>query len=340
MSERTPTDPRRSDAPFAVVRGRGPVPAALQGAVAALGNFDGLHRGHRTVLAAARDLAAGMSRPAVLLTFEPHPRAFFRPQDALFRLTPEPVKLATAAALGLDGAVVLPFDATLAATTAEEFVRDILGRDLHLGGVAAGHDFHFGKGRAGTPGELARLAASCGLASRIVEPLLDGAEPVSSSAIRAALAEGDVARAGMLIGSRWIVRSTVQHGDKRGRTLGFPTANLKLEPGCSLRHGIYAVRAALDDGRVVDGVASFGRRPTFDDGAPLLEVFLFDFAGDLYGRVVDVEFVAWIRGEEKFDSVDALVARMAVDSATAREALGRAAAGEGAPSLLPLPRVG
>ncbi len=321
--------------PFAVLRGRGPVPPAIAGAVAALGNFDGLHRGHRTVLEAARGLAGRLGRPAVLLTFEPHPRMFFRPQEPMFRLTPEPVKLAMAQRLGLDGAVVLPFDAAMAATTADRFIAGLLVGELGLSGVAAGHDFHFGRGREGTPGHLAQQASNAGLAVEIVPPLREGSEPVSSSAIRARLEDGDVEAAAHLIGSRWIVRSTVQHGDKRGRTLGFPTANLKLDAGCRLRHGIYAVRAALD-GRVVDGVASFGRRPTFDDGAPLLEVFLFDFSDDLYGRSLDVEFVAWIRGEEKFASIDDLVRQMDRDSADARAALARGPLVP-APSLLPLP---
>ncbi len=320
--------------PFAVLRGRGPVPAAIAGAVAALGNFDGLHRGHRTVIEAARGLARRLGRPAALLTFEPHPRMFFRPQETMFRLTPEPVKLAMAQRLGLDGVIVLPFDAAMAATSAEHFIDGLLVAELGLSGVAAGHDFHFGRGREGTPGHLAQQASNAGLAVEIVPPLRDGEEPVSSSAIRARLEEGDVEAAARLIGSRWIVRSTVQHGDKRGRTLGFPTANLKLDAGCRLRHGIYAVRAALD-GRLVDGVASFGRRPTFDDGAPLLEVFLLDFSGDLYGRSLDVEFVAWIRGEEKFASVDDLVRQMDRDSAAARAALMRGP-GVPAPSLLPL----
>ncbi len=321
--------------PFAVLRGRGPVPQELAGAVAALGNFDGLHRGHRTVLDAARGLGRRLGRPAVLLTFEPHPRAYFRPQEQMFRLTPEPLKLAIAQRLGLAGAIVLPFDAAMAGTTAEAFIADLLVGNLGLSGVTAGHDFHFGRGREGTPGHLAQQASNAGLAVEIVPPLREGDEPVSSSAIRARLGEGDVEAAARLIGSRWVVRSTVQHGEKRGRTLGFPTANLKLEAGCGLRHGIYAVRVAL--GQVLlDGVASFGRRPTFDDGAPLLEVFLFDYSGDLYGRRLDVEFVAWLRGEEKFTSVDDLVRQMQTDSAAARAALARGP-DIPAPSLLPFP---
>lgn len=321
---------------FIVFRGEGALPPSLRGAVAAIGNFDGLHRGHQAVLSAARRLAAAEGRPCVLLTFDPHPRAFFRPDLPLFRLTPGPLKLAVADRLGLDGAIVLPFDGTLAATSAGDFVGRLAG-DLALAGVVVGHDFHFGRGREGSPAFIAETGTTVGLAVSVVEPLVEGTDPVSSSAIRNALREGDVVTAARLLGYRWIVRSTVQHGEKRGRDLGYPTANLALEPDCGLRHGIYAVRAAID-GRLLDGVASFGRRPTFDNGAPLLEVFFFDFSGDLYGRAADVEFVSWIRGEEKFDDLAALVARMDRDSLEARAALAAAAAGEGAPSLLPLRR--
>jgi riboflavin kinase/FMN adenylyltransferase len=174
-----------------------------------------------------------------------------------------------------------------------------------------------------------------GLGVEIVPPLLRGGAAVSSSAIRERLSEGDVENAAALLGYRWIVRATVGHGDKRGRTLGYPTANLRLPAGCALRHGIYAVRIGID-GIAHDAIASYGRRPTFDDGAPLLEVFVFDFAGDLYGKTVDVEFASWIRGEEKFESAQALVEQMDRDSIAARKALARPA-DVPAPSMLPLP---
>jgi riboflavin kinase/FMN adenylyltransferase len=321
---------------FPVYRGSGALPAELRGAVAAIGNFDGLHRGHQAVLAEAVRLAERVGTRAVLLTFDPHPRLFFRPETALFRLTPGDLKLAVAARLGLGGAIVLPFDRELAATSAADFVTRRLAGDLALAGVVVGHDFHFGRGREGSPAFIAEAGRAAGLAVEIVRPLTEGGEPVSSSAVRSLLREGHVGLAASLLGYRWIVRSVVQHGEKRGRELGYPTANLRLEPDCELEHGIYAVRIAVD-GVVHGGVASFGRRPTFDNGAPLLEVYLFDFAGDLYGRRADVEFVSWIRGEEKFASIEALVARMAIDEAQARAAIARAGAGEGMPSLLPLP---
>jgi riboflavin kinase/FMN adenylyltransferase len=324
--------------PFLAVSGESPLPASLEGAVAAIGNFDGLHLGHRAVIERAEAIARPAERPAVLLTFEPHPRAFFRPQDPVFRLTPLPLKLALARGFGLDGAVVMDFGAGLAGTGAEAFVRDILVDRLRLSGVAVGHDFHFGRGREGSPGFIAERGSALGLEVSVVPPLQVAGSAVSSSAVRAALEEGDVERAARLLGYRWIARAEVVHGDKRGRTLGYPTANMRLDPACALRHGIYAVRAALD-GVVHDAVASFGRRPTFDDGAPLLEVFLFEFSGDLYGRTLDIEFCARIRGEERFDSIDALIARMDQDSREARAAVARGSTVP-APSMLPLPSVG
>jgi riboflavin kinase/FMN adenylyltransferase len=311
---------------FTVYRGEGGLPAALRGAVAAIGNFDGLHRGHQAVLAAARELAGRLHRPCVILTFDPHPRLFFRPDTALFRLTPGDLKLAVAQALGLDGALVLPFTAELAATSAADFVRYLV-RTLALGAVVVGHDFHFGRGREGSPAFIAEKGAEAGLVVEIVTPLLAGGEPVSSSAVRERLRAGDVAAAANLLGYRWIVRSVVQHGEKRGRELGYPTANMRLDKDCGLKHGIYAVRVGRgkETGKTrIDGVASFGRRPTFDNGAPLLEIFLFDFNGDLYGESLDVAFIGFIREELKFDSMDALIRQMDDDSARARAMLAAA----------------
>jgi riboflavin kinase / FMN adenylyltransferase len=306
--------------PFLVCRDSDPVPTALQGAVVAIGNFDGVHRGHQALLAAVRDAAGRQRRPCAVLTFEPHPRAFFNPDAPLFRLTPEPVKLALLERFGLDGAFVRRFDGDLASMSAEEFVTGLLVGELRISGLAVGHDFHFGRGREGTPARLEELCRANGLGCTVMAAISEGGCIVSSTAIRAALERGDVALANRLLGYRWFVRTDVRHGDARGRTLGYPTANLRLGEDCRLRHGIYAVRAILD-GRAFDAVASFGRRPTFDNGAPLLEVHLFDFAGDLYGRVLDVEFVGWIRGEERFDTVEALVARMDRDSEQARRML-------------------
>jgi riboflavin kinase/FMN adenylyltransferase len=255
------------------------------------------------------------------MTFEPHPQAFFRPDVPHFRLTPDPVKLAVLERLGLDGVFVRRFDATLAAMSAADFVQGLMARELGVTGVVAGHDFHFGRGREGTPAVLQDLCGRAGLSCTIVSVVEEHGAPVSSSAIRAALGQGDIAAANALLGYRWFVAGEVRHGDKRGRTLGFPTANIALDPACGLRHAIYAVRTAVAPGDVREGVASFGRRPTFDDGAPLLEVNLFDFSGDLYGRSIEVEFVSFIRAEARFDSAEALVARMNEDARAAREVL-------------------
>ncbi|TXM76232.1 bifunctional riboflavin kinase/FAD synthetase [Methylobacterium sp. WL69] len=321
---------------FTVCREDEPVPSAIAGAIAAIGNFDGVHFGHRALIAAVRETAAAAGRPAVALTFEPHPRAYFAPHLPMFRLSDAAAKERVFAHLGLDGLVVRRFDAVLAGTGARAFVETLLVRDLGLSGVVVGHDFHFGRGREGTPAVLADLCAGAGLSCRIIPPVSlppvsqeDAMEPVSSSAIRTALAEGDVARANALLGYRWFVSGEVQHGDKRGRTLGYPTANVAL-PACGLAHGIYAVRVALPDGGLRDGVASYGRRPTFDDGAPLLEVNLFDFSGDLYGQAITVEFLGHIRGEERFESAESLVARMDIDAAQARAIL----AADTVPSML------
>jgi len=311
--------------PFHVVRGDAAAlaPGALAGCVVAIGNFDGVHRGHRAVIAAALQRARALGRPAAALTFDPHPRTFFRPDLPVFRLSTGPDKMRLLAATGLDGAVILRFDAALAATSAQDFIAKILVGRLGIAGAAIGFDFHFGKDRQGSPAYLAGQGAELGFAVDIVPPLQDEGRPVSSGAVREALAAGRVVEAGELIGAPWFVSGEVVHGEKRGRDLGFPTANVRLDASCGLKHGIYAVRAAID-GRLVDGVASFGRRPTFDNGAPLLEVFLFDFSGDLYGKAIDVAFIGWIRGEEKFASIDALKQAMDRDVVHAKDALARA----------------
>ncbi len=317
--------PRFSANNFTVVRGgAGGIDAdALVDAVVAIGNFDGVHRGHRAVIGAARARADQLGRKTAALTFTPHPRAFFRPQDALFQLSSERDKLRLLAATGLDGAIIMRFDAALASTSAEDFVSRILVGSLGIGGAAIGFDFHFGQNRAGSPAYLAEQGARLGFTVDIVPPLEDEGRPVSSGAVRTALSLGKVVEAAELLGAPWFTSGEVVHGEKRGRELGFPTANLKLDPACGLKHGIYAVRVGIG-GKRFDGVASFGRRPMFDDGAPLLEVYLFDFAGDLYGQTIDVAFIGWLRHEQKFETVEHLKEAMLADAAQARAALGRA----------------
>jgi len=297
---------------------------SLRGAVVAIGNFDGVHRGHRAVIAAALARARGLRRPAAALTFEPHPRAFFNPGEKLFRLTDEAAKLRLLASSGLDGAIVLTFDAALANLTAEEFVRRILVERFAVSGAVIGFNFHFGMSRAGSPEFLAAEGRQCGFAVDVVPPFEDNGRPIASGPIRTALAAGNVEEAAEFLGYPWFVTGTVVHGDRRGRELGFPTANLRLDPSCGLRHGIYAVRINIG-GRRYDGVASFGRRPMFDTGTVLLEAYLFDFAGELYGRSIDVAFIAWLREEAAFASLDDLVAQMHEDARRAREKLAQAA---------------
>ena len=309
--------------PFVVVRGEASAEHALDGAVVAIGNFDGVHRGHRAVIAAALARAKALSRPAAALTFEPHPRRFFRPDEPLFRLTDERAKLRLLAATGLSGAIVLRFDAALASLSAHDFIARILLARFAVAGVAIGFDFHFGLNRAGSPDYLAAQGAKLGFAADIVPRFEDAGRPVRSGPIRAALAAGRIAEANTLLGYPWFVSGKVIHGDKRGRELGFPTANVRLDPDCGLKHGIYAVRVGVGERRY-DGVASFGRRPMFDEGTVLLEAFLFDFAGDLYGEMIDVAFVEWIRPEHTFDSVEDLVRRMNEDAKLARAALAAA----------------
>jgi riboflavin kinase/FMN adenylyltransferase len=257
---------------------------------------------------------------AYAMTFEPHPRDFFNRGAPQFRLTDEVDKLRLLAGTGLDGAVVMTFDAARAATSAQDFINhDLVGR-LGISGIAVGYDFHFGKGRSGSPSLLKEEAPRLKIDVH-VEPHFDiDGKAVSSTAIRGALSEGLLEDATAMLGYPWFVTHQVIHGEKRGRDLGYPTANMRLDPATALRYGIYAVRAGLN-GERFDGVASFGRRPTFDNGAPLLETFLFDFDGDLYGKTLDIAFISFIRPEAKFDSIEALITQMDDDSAKAKAAL-------------------
>ncbi len=308
---------------FTVIRDTTPAAAIPRGMVVAMGNFDGVHLGHRAVIDAALQMGQAHRRPAMAVTFEPHPRSFFSPNTPQFRLTDEAGKLRLLAGAGLAGAVVMTFDQRRAGTTAQDFIHHDLIERLGISGIAVGYDFHFGKGRVGSPSLLVGEAPRLGIEVD-VQPHVDIAErPVSSSAIRMALAEGQIEDATAMLGGPWFIHGEVIHGEKRGRDLGYPTANIRLDRNCGLKHGIYAVRVG-DGGALFDGVASFGRRPTFDNGAPLLEVFLFDFEGDLYGKSLDVAFIGFIRDELKFDGVAALIRQMDDNSARARAALAAA----------------
>jgi riboflavin kinase/FMN adenylyltransferase len=300
-------------------------PEGLEGAVVAIGNFDGVHRGHRAVIFRAKQLALRLGRPCAVLTFEPHPADFFGRGEQIFRLTSRDAKAHRLAELGLDGMIVLTFDAGLAGLDAESFLTEILVRRLGVGAVVAGYDFHFAAKRSGTPQFLRESGPKHGFIVEIVEKVTADDEgsldAVSSTATRAALERGDVAAAAAFLGHNWSLTGKVIHGAKLGRQLGYPTANLAVDPSCRLRHAIYAVEIAFD-GERRKGVASFGRRPTVDNGPPLLEVFIFDFAGDLYGKEIEVFFVDFLRPERKFDSLDALLAQIRRDEFQAKQILG------------------
>lgn len=300
-----------------------PIDPALRGGVVAIGNFDGVHRGHQAVLQRALDEAQARGVPALVLTFEPHPRKVFRPDEPLFILTPPPMKARLLAGLGFDAMVVQRFTRDFAGLSAESFVNDILQDRLGVSHAVTGFDFHFGKNRQGGPAFLMESGERHGFGVSLVDAFRDeGAEVVSSSRIRGLLTEGDVSEAAGLLGYRFTVEAEVTGGQKLGRTLGFPTANMSLPADTALRHGIYAVRFRRQDGSLHDGVASFGRRPTVNDnGAPLLETFVFDFSGDLYGEICSVSFFGYLRGEVKFEGLDPLVAQMKRDDQEARALL-------------------
>jgi riboflavin kinase/FMN adenylyltransferase len=303
-------------------------PPGLEGAVAAIGNFDGLHRGHVAVIERAKALAQKLSRPCVVLTFEPHPTDFFRGPNAIFRLTPFDTKAKLMERLGIDGMIVMTFDKSLASLSAEAFVVEVLLRRLGICAVVAGYDFHFGTDRSGTPAFLVEAGRRHGFIAEIVErvPAHTADQAASSTATRVALETGDVALAARLLGHPFVIMGKVIQGQKLGRTLGFPTVNLLPDPSCRLRHGVYAVRVVAGT-KTYGGVASYGRRPTFDNGQALLEAFLFDFSGELYGETIEVLFIDWIRPEAKFDSASALVQQMKQDEAQAEEILRSQAAG-------------
>lgn len=297
------------------------LPASLRGAYVAIGNFDGMHRGHQTIIAALRRRAAAAGVPALMLTFEPHPRDVFAPAPFMFRLTEGDAKARLAQALGLDGIVILPFDTPFSQVEAEDFVADILVRDLGVRGVIVGADFHFGRQRRGTPNFLKGEGERLGFAVETLDLMDEGDEVISSSRIRAALSEGAVTAANRLLGYHWFFEGCVVKGDQRGRDLGYPTANTRTPNGFQLAQGVYAVRARLGD-RLLDGVAAYGK-PMFDNQRPPFETHLFDFNQDIYGQTLAVCLVGHIRGQEVFKGLDELIAAMDRDSRKARDMIGK-----------------
>ncbi|QCB56416.1 bifunctional riboflavin kinase/FAD synthetase [Sphingopyxis sp. PAMC25046] len=289
----------------------------LRGGVIALGNFDGFHAGHQAVVGRAVRHAKDEGRPAIVATFDPHPVRFFKPDVPPFRLTTLDQRQELFAAAGADAMLVLPFDAALAGTSAEDFITGLLLDRYGAAGVVTGADFVFGKGRGGNVVTLADHARRLGFFTEMVAPVEDEAV-ISSSRIREALQAGDCATATRLLTRPFTVRGIVQHGDKNGRLLGFPTANIEMGQYLRPRYGIYAVTGKLSDGRMLKGAANLGIRPSFDPPKELLEPHFFDFAEDLYGQEIDVAFHAFIRPEAKYDSMDALMGQIAADCDAAK----------------------
>ncbi len=307
------------------------LPPEARGAVVAIGNFDGVHRGHQAVIGEAVRRARAERRQAAVLTFEPHPRRFFRPDQPPFLLTRLRTKLRVIAGLGVDRVFVPRFDRRLAAVTAENFVDRVLVRDIALAHAVVGYDFVFGHGRRGTPELLRERLAAAGCGVSVMAPVARAGEAgadeegliYSSTGVRDALVAGDPAAAAALLGRPFEIEGRVATGDRRGRTLGFPTANLWLGEYLRPKRGVYAVRARVGDETVpIDGVANLGLRPTFGgDAEPRLEVHLFDVDRDLYGRRLAVELIAFLRPERRFEAIDALKVQIAADALAARAAL-------------------
>ncbi|MCF8469279.1 MAG: bifunctional riboflavin kinase/FAD synthetase [Parvibaculum sp.] len=309
-----------------IIRHHEHVPPGLRGGVYALGNFDGVHLGHRQVIGQAAAIACEMGVPLGVLVFEPHPQQFFFPEKPFFRLTPFRVKARLLESLGVDILAALPFDKQMSQKLAPEFVLDVLVNGLHAVHAVAGYNFRFGKGRGGDAAVLSYLGEAEGLGVSIVEEVREGGESHSSTRIRELLAKGDPRGAARLLGYWWTVETHIQPGDQRGRTIGFPTANLPLEDHVKPALGVYAVRVEIEDGPhkgVYDGVANVGRRPTFDKQDVLLEAHIFDFEGDIYGNHAAVSFIEYLRPEQKFDGLDSLKAQIAKDSEKAREVLAK-----------------
>ncbi len=310
-----------------LISGSDGIDPGLRGSVAAIGNFDGVHRGHQKLLEITSAEAARLGRPWGVITFEPHPRTYFKPGEPVFRLTPLALKSRLVAALGASFMVILPFDRSLSDLEPRDFVRRHLVERLSVSHAVTGYDFHFGKGRKGSPATMTALGGEFGFGVTIVEQVTDEGDqhsPFSSSSIRQTLRHGHVSAAAHELGYNWTVLGDVVRGDQRGRTIGFPTINIVLEPGVDPFRGIYAVRvrdAAIKGAIAWPGAGYFGDRPTFDTDRTFLEVFLIGFDGDLYGRTLMVEFVDLIRPDKRFDSISELVAQMRNDCDVALERL-------------------
>ncbi|NBW07614.1 MAG: bifunctional riboflavin kinase/FAD synthetase [Caulobacteraceae bacterium] len=309
-----------------VFRGWRDLPETAKGAAVAVGAFDGVHRGHQAVIAAARQAADAIGAPLAVVSFDPHPRRWFQPEAAPFRLMSASQMARALEPLGVDRLYLLPFDGEMAAMTDVEFARRVLSDGLGIRHAAVGFDFTFGRGRSGSPEALRTYGETLGFTVSTTERIDDPhGLKLSSSAVREALKAGDMARAAAILGRPFAIEGEVVHGDKRGRTIGVPTANVALGDYMRPAYGVYATRTRLPDDRVIDGVANLGVRPMFEIETPLLEVWLFDFAEDLYGQTVETELVVFLRGELNFDSLDALKVQIDADAEAARKILRQSA---------------
>ena len=297
------------------------MPNALRGGIAALGNFDGFHLGHQAVAGEAIAQAKAAGKPAIIATFDPHPVRYFAPDAAPFRLTTLDQRQRLFEAAGADAMLVFEFDGELAGTTAEDFIGKLLVERLGLSGVVTGEDFTFGKGRGGNIGVLKEYGASCSFSSTAIGPVTDADGVISSSRIREALQAGDCKTANRLLTRPFAIEGTVQHGDKNGRLLGYPTANIDIGNYLRPRYGVYAVTGTLQDGRVLKGAANIGIRPQFTPPKELLEPHFFDFAEEIYDQNLEVAFHDFLRGEAKFLSLDALTKQIEADCTKARNLL-------------------
>ena len=305
-----------------VIRGWRDLPDSQRGAAAAIGAFDGVHRGHQAVIASAREAAQRLGAPLAVVSFDPHPRRLFQPEAAPFRLMTADQMARALAPLGVDRLYLIPFDAEMAGMTDEAFARRVLSEELGVAHAAVGFDFTFGKGRSGSPALLRTYGETLGFTVSVTDRIDDASGlKLSSSAVREALKAGDMDRAAAILGRPFAIQGEVIHGDKRGRTIGVPTANIAMGDYMRPAYGVYATRTRLPDGRVIKGVANLGVRPMFEIEQPLLEVWLFDFDESLYGQTVETDLVAFLRGEMKFDGLDELKVQIEADAAAARALL-------------------
>lgn len=306
---------------MALITGGAALPPHLRGGIVALGNFDGFHAGHQAVVGAARDWARRLGRPTLVAGFDPHPARYFQPDVPRFALSTIDQRRAWMADFGVDGLVMIPFNAGLAGQSPADFVDEWLVTRLGVAGVVTGGDFTFGKGRSGTVADLARLGLAAGFAARVVDAVADACGTISSTRIRAALRDAQPGLAAAMLTRPFTLSGTVEHGAKLGRTLGFPTANMGIGDYVRAAYGVYAVRVRLPSGEIVDGVANLGIRPMIEPRQELLETWAMDWSGDLYGQTIGVELIAYLRPEMKLAGLDALRAQIARDADAARAAL-------------------